>query len=78
MSGTPRHFARLKTRERATITFSNGEAIACEVSDFCQQGFNLQPIDPNSALGITARHAPDETISIEALLNFEWVMRHEG
>ncbi|MDR3395054.1 MAG: DUF1631 family protein [Parasulfuritortus sp.] len=35
------------------------------MSDFCQQGFNLQPIDPNSALDITARHAPDETISIE-------------
>ncbi len=65
MSDTPRHFARLKTQEQATLIFSNGETVACKVRDFSQQGFNLQPLDPINGPSAAARHDPDEVVAIE-------------
>jgi diguanylate cyclase (GGDEF)-like protein len=65
MSDTHRHFARLKTREMANLSFSNGEHVACEIHDFSQRGLHLQPLDRAITSAIKAKHARDETVVIE-------------
>lgn len=67
MSNTPRHFARLRTRESASLVFANGETIACVVHDFSKKGLKLQALDRGAAAHIATSHRQDEAVTVKFL-----------
>ena len=45
MSDTHRRFTRLQTRQEAKVSLPGGQILDCEITDFCQKGLNLAPLD---------------------------------
>ncbi len=65
MSATHRRFSRLQTRQEAKVTLPDGTVLDCEITDFCQKGLNLTPLDgPDSEFPASVADLLESNLSV--------------